>query len=61
MSQAEALKQMMRVIMGGDGDTKVSFTMVRSSPPPGKLRVINLYVDPTTGKLVVEYEDTPQP
>lgn len=28
-----------------------------SVPPQGKLRVINIYVDPNTGKLLVEYQD----
>ena len=32
-----------------------------SSPPSGKYKVINIYVDPATGKCVVEYEDTPIP
>lgn len=27
-------------------------------PPPGYCEVVNLYVDPETQKLVVEYEDT---
>ena len=30
-----------------------------SEPPPGKCRVTNLYVDPLTGRLVVEYDDVP--
>lgn len=34
---------------------------VKSEPPTGKYQVKNLYVDPATGKLVVEYEDTPAP
>jgi len=34
---------------------------VPSSPPSGKCRVINLYVDPATGKLVVEWDDIPEP
>lgn len=31
-----------------------------SQPPTGAHRVVNLYVN-TAGKLVVEYEDTPEP
>lgn len=27
--------------------------------PDGAYKVTNLYVDPTSGKLIVEYEDTP--
>lgn len=34
---------------------------VESLPPTGKFKVVNLYVDPDTGKCVVEYDDTPQP
>jgi hypothetical protein len=30
-----------------------------SSPPLGKYPVKNLYVDPDSGRLMVEYEDTP--
>lgn len=28
--------------------------------PIGKLKIISLYVEPTTGKLVVEYDSEPQ-
>ena len=34
---------------------------VLSSPPSGYCKVKNLYVDPGTGKVVVEYDDTPIP
>lgn len=34
---------------------------VESKAPVGKYKVTNIYVDPATGKLVVEYDDTPQP
>ena len=27
--------------------------------PAGKCQVVNLYVDPSTGRLVVEYDDQP--
>jgi len=30
-----------------------------SIPPKGKCAVMNIYVDPDTGKLVVEYNDDP--
>ena len=33
--------------------------VIISDPPSGKYRVINLYVDPDTGKLTVKYDDTP--
>ena len=35
-------------------------TNVLSIPPNGKLPVKNLYVDSETGKLDVQYEDSPQ-
>jgi len=38
---------------------KVDF--LQSSPPPGHYKVTNLYVDPATGKLVVQYDTTPTP
>ena len=31
----------------------------RSACPPNMCLVTNLYIDPTTGKLVVEYDDNP--
>jgi hypothetical protein len=34
---------------------------LNSTPPSGHFKVKNLYVDSTTGKLVVEYENTPAP
>lgn len=32
---------------------------IKSNPPKGMCKVINIYVDPVTGKTVVEYDDTP--
>ncbi len=32
---------------------------IKSLPPKGYFRVTNLYVDPSTGKMVVKYDDTP--
>ena len=29
------------------------------TPPAGKYKIANLYVDPSTGTLTVKYEDTP--
>ena len=37
----------------------VSAGGVESNPPSGKCKVVNLYVVISTGKLVVEYDDTP--
>jgi hypothetical protein len=34
---------------------------IPSLPPTGLCAVTNLYVDPETGKLVVEYQDIPIP
>ncbi len=34
---------------------------VPSNPPSGHFKVTNLYVDAATGKLVVEWDDTPAP
>jgi hypothetical protein len=28
--------------------------------PKGKCKVVNLYVDPVSGKLVIEYDNSPQ-
>ena len=33
--------------------------VIVSAPPTTKCRVTNLYVDPDTGKLVIEYDDIP--
>jgi hypothetical protein len=35
-------------------------TGVESAPPSGKCPVKNLYVDPSTGRLTVEYDDIPE-
>ena len=32
---------------------------IGTNPPTGKYKVTNLWVDPLTGKLTVEYDDTP--
>ena len=38
--------------VGGEGS-------LGSVPPAGKCKVVNIYVDPSTGKCTVEYDDTP--
>ena len=48
------------MIIFPDNSEQTTAGMV-SKPPSGKCRVTNLYVDPSTGKVVVEYEDTPVP
>ncbi len=30
-----------------------------SVPPPGKCKVVNIFVDPETEKLIVQYDDVP--
>lgn len=54
---------------GGAWDTVATLTMKISEVifekalvidvPEGAHKVTNLYVDPSSGKLIVEYEDTP--
>ena len=34
---------------------------LKSVPPSGKCKVTNIYVDPVTGKVIVDYDDTPVP
>jgi len=57
--------------MGRSGawDTVATLTMeiseiifekaLKITVPDGAHRVTNLYVDPSSGKLIIEYEDTP--
>ncbi len=33
---------------------------VISKPPTDKYKIVNIYVDPVTGKTVIEYNTTPQ-
>ena len=35
-------------------------TKINSNPPVGKCKITNIYVDPITGKTIIEYEDTPK-
>ena len=41
--------------------TQAALNTAVSNPPSGKCKVTNLFVDPVTGKLVVEYDNTPTP
>lgn len=43
----------------GVAPTAEQLGAIVTSPPSGKCKVTNLFVDPSTGKLAVEYEDTP--
>lgn len=38
----------------------IAINAIRSMPPSGHYKVINIYVDSATGKLVVQYDDQPQ-
>ena len=52
----------MAVTIHNGGTVKVEVVIknqVETNPPAGKYRVTNLYVDPVTGRLEVEYDDTP--
>jgi len=42
-----------------DGVNSRQGTGIPSNPPSGKCKVVNIYVDPGTGKTVVEYDNTP--
>ena len=45
---------------GGTVTVEVVVTnQVATNPPAGEYRVTNLYVNPDTGKLEVEFDDTP--
>jgi hypothetical protein len=39
---------------------EVLIDKVKSEPPVGFCQVVNLYVNPSTGKLVVEYNNIPK-
>ena len=47
--------------LGTSASLPAEVTYIPSNPPTGKCKVLNIYVDPDTGKLVIEYEDTPAP
>ncbi len=44
---------------GPQGQIWEDTTGIKSTPPSGYYRVTNLYVDPSTGKMIVKYDDTP--
>lgn len=37
----------------------VRLSSLTSQPPSGHFKVVNLYVNKDTGKVIVEYDDTP--
>lgn len=58
-AQQDKLSYIMKGYYGKDSTEAHEINPVASQPPAGNYRVYNLYVD-TAGKLVVEYEDTPE-
>jgi hypothetical protein len=46
-------------------ETTIDFLLkqqaIKSDPPSGKYKVINLFVDPSNGRLTIQYDDTPIP
>lgn len=51
----------LKVVSHGDGTYSLGVRAeeaVVSEPPSNKQRVKNLYVDPETGRLTVEYDDS---
>lgn len=40
-------------------ELSVDSILVVSKPPSGMYRVVGLYVNPSTGRFVVRYDDTP--
>ena len=49
----------MTEIINGRPQPELTKVLVLETPE-NKCRVINLYVDPETGKLIVEYENIPK-
>ena len=55
------------IIRGKSGDEVLSIDLEEylssdypySVPPVGACKIINIYFNPTTGKIVCEYDDTP--
>ena len=47
------------LIVNVDVETVQTTDGLTVTPPTGKCQVTNLYVDQSTGRLVVEYDDTP--
>ena len=47
-------KNVLQQILETGGETSVV-----SLPPQGKYKVTNIYVDPVSGRLTVNYDDTP--
>jgi hypothetical protein len=44
------------ILVDSEGRLKVN-AQTMSTPPEGYYKVTNLYVDPSNGKLVIEYDD----
>ena len=39
--------------------TKITEETVSCQPPTGMFRVTNIFINPTTGKFIIQYDDTP--
>lgn len=64
--EPESIGKRITSILGG-GTEKLGSVMlaliiqsgaIRSVPPAGMYKVVNIYFDPSTGKVIVEYEGT---
>lgn len=55
------VKSCSKTFKGTEDGKWVEEVGIPSSPPSGKCKVKNFYVDPATGKLVVEYDNNPVP
>lgn len=42
-------------------NTVLDGEMGGSNPPPGYFRITNMYINPQTGEVVVDYDDEPVP
>lgn len=49
------------VLLKSSSFTDETFKLIKSVPPSGMCRVYNIYVNPDTQKLIVDYETTPEP
>ena len=54
LTQVEFEATDLHELVEGEGET-----IIVSNPPSGKYKVVNLFVDPSSGRLTVQYDDTP--
>jgi hypothetical protein len=48
------------IISGEVSRLNLSEVIITSNPPSGHLKILNIYVDSNTNKVVVDYDNTPQ-